>query len=84
VEKELGESLLGGDKQKRKVENRVTGRPATMVWRSLLKNYPAASCIDFYEHIMNQNPDYQVRVNPGCRDNVEEAGKFRSCVCEQS
>ena len=46
-------------------------------------NYPAASYIDFSEHTMNQSPDCQVRVNPGCRDNVEEA-EFRSCVCEQS
>lgn len=45
VVKELGESLLGGDKLKRKVENRVTGRPAITVWRSLLMNYPAAHCI---------------------------------------
>lgn len=46
-------------------------------------NYSAVSCIDFYEHIMNQNPDCQVRVNPGCQDDVEEA-RFRSYVCEQS
>lgn len=83
MEKEWGESLLGRDRQKRKVENRVMGRPRTTVWRSLLMNYSAVSCIDFYEHIMNQNPDCQVRVNPGCQDDVEEA-RFRSYVCEQS
>ena len=76
--------MLGGDKQKRKVETRVMGRPANVVWRILLMNFSAASCIDFYEQIMSQNPDCQVRVNSECQDNVKEAGKFRLCVCEQN
>ena len=67
--------MLDGDKQKRKVENKVTCRPVTVVWRSLLMNCPAASCNDFYEKITNKNPGCQFRVNPGCQDHVEEAGE---------
>lgn len=47
-------------------------------------SYPGACHSDFYEQTRDQNPGYQVRVTPGCLDNAEGEGEFRSCVCEHS
>lgn len=79
VEKELGEWLLGGNQQKREMQNKVTCRPVILLWRGSLTDNSGAS--HHHESESRLSSQRELEVSRQCWGSRQV---FRSCVCEQS